>query len=231
MSSTLSQLCVHALAAVTSQTSFFSSSLLIYCRLTSTPTDPVFFSCGSHQGHPKRVSVLWSCWSSPASVFDSVSRSLPGATFPWLLRCPRPQGYLLCLCPLGFVRGFPLSLPDSCPMVVFSWVQFSDSMLISVLAPSPHLCRASAIILGGDGFLAPSSQTSVISCTYVHPSAYWTSPFGYSGVFGRSSVSILKTGHIHPLLLTKGFSHLTQCRKYSIILTVHLQDIHHQSLC
>lgn len=231
MSSTLSQLCVHALAAVTSQTSFFSSSLLIYCRLTSTPTDPVFFSCGSHQGHPKCVSVLWSCWSSPASVFDGVRCSLPEATFPWLLRCPRPHGYLLWLCPLGFVRGFPLSLPDSCPVVVFSWVQFSDSTLISVLAPSPQLSRASAIILGGDGSLSPSSQTSIISCTYVEPSAYWTSPFGYSRVFGRSRISILKTEHIQPLLLTKGFSLLTRCRKYSIILMVHVQDIYHQSLC
>lgn len=145
MSSALSQLCIHSSAAAlssvsSSRSSFFTSSLPIYCHLTSTSTQ-------LHFVHPMKVirSILsvplctfWSRWPSPAQVFDSIDGSLPETVLSWFLRCP--PLWISSLVMLSFMGFLFLSL-TLVEIVVFSWLQCLDSMLVSVLTPHPQLCR------------------------------------------------------------------------------------------
>lgn len=151
---------------------------------------------------------------------------------------------------LSWFLSYPPSWPSSLmtPSQVLSWVFsfFPNSrpdgsvLLGSVLelCMSQSQCPSLACASGCSQHsvrrwllvLSLSLQTSIISCTHVHPLAL---SLQVASILGQFRVNVINSEHIHPLSMTKCiFSHVTQCTPQGSILMIHLGDIYYnQSPC
>ena len=161
-------------------------------------------------------------------MFDSI---IPETVLSWFLSYP-PSWLSSLMTPsqvLSWVFSFfPNSRPDGSVLLgsvlELCMSQSQCPSLACASGCSQHSVRRWLLVL------SLSLQTSIISCTHVHPLAL---SLQVASILGQFRVNVINSEHIHPLSMTKCiFSHVTQCRPQGSILMIHLGDIYYnQSPC